>query len=87
MVAWGGIEPPTRGFSIFDLLNTNMRIIEIESPKTPEQLRLDQLKATSDRARNAVKQERQRQKMQKAQRALQTLRAPSSSTIKPIRPA
>ena len=63
-----------------------MKISEIESPKTPDQLRLDQLKATSDRARNAVKQERQRQKIQKAQKALQTLRAPSSATVKPIKP-
>jgi hypothetical protein len=64
-----------------------MKISEIESPKTPDQLRLDQLKATSDRARNAVKQERQRQKIQKAQKALQTLHAHSSATVKPIKPA
>lgn len=63
-----------------------MRISEIEAPKTPEQQRLAQLKAASDRARDAVKQERQRQKIQKAQKALQALRAPSSSTIKPIKP-
>ncbi len=62
-----------------------MKISEIESPKTPDQLRIDQLKATSDRASNAVKQERQRQKMQKAQKALQMLRAPSSATLKPIK--
>jgi hypothetical protein len=64
-----------------------VRITEIESPKTPDQQRLAQLKTTSDRARNAVKQERQRQKIQKAQKALQTLRAPSSATVKPIKPA
>jgi hypothetical protein len=63
-----------------------MRISEIEDQKTPEQQRLAQLKAASDRARDAVKQERQRQKIQKAQKALQTLRAPSSATIKPIKP-
>ena len=63
-----------------------MRISEIEAPKTPEQQRLAQLKAASDRARDAVKQERQRQKIQKAQNALQALRAPSSATIKPIKP-
>jgi hypothetical protein len=62
------------------------RFAEIESPKTPDQLRLDQLKASSDRARNAVKQERQRQKIQKAHKALQTLHAPSSATVKPIKP-
>ena len=63
-----------------------MRISEIEAPKTPEQQRLAQLKAASDRARDAVKQERQRQKIQKAQKALRNLRAPSSATIKPIKP-
>ncbi|MBM3336354.1 MAG: hypothetical protein FJY60_01470 [Betaproteobacteria bacterium] len=63
-----------------------MRISEIEAPKTPEQQRIAQLKAASDRARDALKQERQRQKMQKAQNTLQTLRAPSSATIKPIKP-
>lgn len=67
-------------------INIDMKISEIESPKTPDQLRIDQLKATSDRASNAVKQERQRQKIQKAQKALQTLRAPSSATLKPIKP-
>jgi hypothetical protein len=63
-----------------------MRISEIEAPKTPEQQRLAQLKAASDRARDAVKQERQRQKIQRAQKALRNLRAPSSATIKPIKP-
>ena len=63
-----------------------MKISEIEAPKTPEQQRLAQLKAASDRARDAVKQERHRQKIQKAQKALRTLRAPSSATIKPIKP-
>jgi hypothetical protein len=64
-----------------------VRISEIEAPKTHEQQRLAQLKAASDRARDAVKQERQRQKIQKAQKALQTLRTPSSATVKPIKPA
>ena len=63
-----------------------MRIAEIEAPKTPGQQRLAQLKATSDRARDAVKQERQRQKIQKAQKTLQALRQPSVTTIKPIKP-
>ena len=63
-----------------------MRIAEIEAPKTPEQQRLAQLKAASDRARDAVKQERQRQKIKKAQSTLHTLRQPSSATIKPIKP-
>ena len=63
-----------------------MRISEIEAPKTPEQQRLAQLKAASDRARDAVKQERQRQKIKKAQKTLQALRQPSITTIKPIKP-
>ena len=57
-----------------------MRLFELEAPRTPEQLRLDQLSATSQRASAAVKQERLRQKTQRAQQALQKLRMP----IKPI---
>jgi len=53
-----------------------MRIFEIDKPKSPEQLRLDQLRANSKRASNAVKAERNRQKLQRAQRALQALRNP-----------
>ena len=66
-----------------------MRITEIVNPKTPEQLRIDTLKANSDRAKNALKQERDRQKMQKAQKTLLSLRSPASKsvqTIKPIKP-
>ncbi len=61
-----------------------MKISEIETPKTPEQARLNQLKAVSDRAKNAVKQERQKQKIQSAPKPLQTLRNPTA--IKPIKP-
>ena len=53
-----------------------MKIYEIEGTKSPEQLRLDQLKATSKRASDAVKMERERQKAQRAQKALQKLRNP-----------
>ena len=42
-----------------------MKIYEIEGPKSPEQLRLDQLKASSKRASDAVKMERERQKAQR----------------------
>ena len=66
-----------------------MRIFEIEKPKTPEQLRLDQLRVTSKRARDALKTERDRQKAQRAQQALQKLRMPTkpkNSTIKTIKP-
>jgi hypothetical protein len=45
-------------------------------PKTPAQLRIDQLSAASKRAKDAVKQERLRQKAQRAQQALQRLRNP-----------
>ena len=65
-----------------------MRIFEIEKPKTPEQLRLDQLRVTSKRANDALKAERDRQKAQRAQQALQKLRMPTkpkNSTIKTIK--
>ena len=65
-----------------------MRIFELVKPKTPEQLRLDQLRATSQRASAAVKQERLRQQTQQTQKALQKLRMPvkpKPATIKPIK--
>jgi hypothetical protein len=61
-------------------INKFMRIFEIEKPKSPEQLRLDQLRANSKRASDAVKAERNRQKLQRAQRALQALRNPGIKT-------
>ena len=66
-----------------------MRIFEIEKPKTPEQLRLDQLRVSSKRASDALNAERDRQKAQRAQQALQKLRMPTkpkNSTIKTIKP-
>jgi hypothetical protein len=72
----------------FDLLiNKNMRINELVKPKTPEQLKLDQLRATRERATTAVQQERERQKTQRAQSALQLLtkaKAPNDKKLKPI---
>ena len=62
----------------------DMKIYEIEGPKSPEQLRLDQLKVTSKRASDAVKMERERQKAQRAQKAMQLLLKPKAKTIKPI---
>ena len=53
-----------------------MRIFKLEKPETPEQLRLDQLRATSKRASDALKIERDRQKAQRAQKTLQKLRSP-----------
>ncbi len=61
-------------------INRFMRIFEIEKPKSPEQLRLDQLRANSKRASNAVKIERNRQNLQRAQRALQALKKPGIKT-------
>jgi hypothetical protein len=57
-----------------------MRIFELEKPKSPEQLRLDQLRATSKRASDALKIERDRQKAQRAQKTLQKLGNPALST-------
>ncbi len=54
-----------------------MRIFELAKPKSPEQLRLDQLKASSKRATDALKTERERQKAQRAQKALRQLLKPS----------
>ena len=69
-------------------INKCMRLFELEAPKTPQQLRLDQLSATSQRASAAVKQERLRQKTQRAQQALQKLRMPAkprAAVNKPIK--
>ena len=57
-----------------------MRIFELAKSKSPEQLRLDQLKASSKRATDAVKVERERQKAQRAQKALHKLRNPGLKT-------
>jgi hypothetical protein len=57
-----------------------MRIFELEKPKSPEQLRLDQLRVTSKRASDALKIERDRQKAQRAQKTLQKLRSPALNT-------
>ncbi len=62
----------------------DMKIYEIEGPKSPERLRLDQLKASSKRASDALKMEKERQKAQRAQKAMQLLLKPKSKTIKPI---
>jgi hypothetical protein len=68
------------------LINKNMRINELVKPKTPEQLKLDQLRATRERATTAVQQERERQKTQRAQKALQLLTKPKSPTTKTTKP-
>jgi hypothetical protein len=47
---------------------------ETIKPKTPEQLRIDSLKATKDRAADALSAERQRQQVAKAQKSLAAAR-------------
>lgn len=59
-------------------------LAETIQPKTPEQLRLDSLKANKDRATNALAAERQRQKISKAQKALQVARTSVSSKPSPL---
>lgn len=57
-----------------------MRLNEFTTQtKTPDQLRIDSLKAAKDRAAKAVQSERQRQKVAKAQRALTVARQPNPS--------
>ena len=63
-----------------------MRIFELVKPKLSEQLILDQLRALSNRASDALKIELEGQKAQRAQKALQQLRKPKSNTIKSIQP-
>jgi cell division FtsZ-interacting protein ZapD len=49
--------------------------------KTPDQLRIDSLKATKDKAAKSLAAERQRQQVVKAQKALTVVR--QSKPIKP----
>ena len=53
-------------------------LVETNKPKTPEQLRLDSLKANKDRAADALTAERQRQKLAKAQQAITAARQASN---------
>lgn len=64
-------------------INTCMRYFEIAptAPKTPDQLRVDSLKAAKDRANDALKAERKRQTVVKAQQKLAAVQ-----TAKPIKP-
>ncbi len=56
-------------------------ISEITAPKTPEQLRLDNLKAAKDRANDALKSERDRQSKQRAMKTLSSLNKSNTPTI------
>lgn len=54
-----------------------MRFNEFGTPsKTPEQLRVDALKAAKDKAAKALADERQRQKVVKAQKNLASVMSP-----------
>ena len=62
-------------------INTCMQIHEVViKPKTPEQQRILSLKATKDRAADALAAERQRQKISKAQKALSAAQQTTSVT-------
>ena len=63
----------------FDSIIASPVLAETIKPKTPEQLRIDALKATKDRAADALAAERQQ--VAKAQRSLSVARLPK--TIKP----
>ena len=55
-----------------------MRFNEFATPnKTPEQLKVDSLKANKDKAAKALADERKRQQVAKAQKTLATVRAPA----------
>ena len=58
-------------------------LAETTKPKSPEQLRLDSLKANKDRAADALAAERQRQKLAKAQQALTAARKARSASNAP----
>ncbi len=64
-----------------------MRIQEVitkpQAPQTPEQSRIQALKAQAKRSQNAVKIERQRQKMQSAQKAISQLGTATTASLSP----
>jgi hypothetical protein len=58
----------------WDCIVASPVLAETIKPKTPEQLRIDNLKATKDRAADALSAERQRQQVAKAQKSLTAAR-------------
>ena len=64
-----------------DSIITMPVLAETIKPKTPEQQRIDALKANKDRAADALSAERQRQQVAKAQKAIADARQPKH--IKP----
>ena len=59
--------------------NEDREITEIIQPKTPEQVRIDNLKAAKDRANDALKIERDRQTKQRALKTLSNINKPKIS--------
>lgn len=63
------------------LVKEDMKIDELIATRTPEQQRLDSLKASKEHAANALKAERDRQKRSKAMKSLASLNpSPPPST-------
>lgn len=58
----------------FDSIIASPVLVETIKPQTPEQLRIDNLKATKDHAADALTAERQRQQVAKAQKSLAAAR-------------
>lgn len=58
----------------FDSIVSSLVLGETIKPKTPEQQRIDALKANKDRAADALSAERQRQQVLKAQKSLAAAR-------------
>ena len=65
----------------FDGIVASPTLAETQQPKSPEQLRIDNLKVAKDRAAAALSAERQRQQVSRAQKTLAAARQP-----KPIKP-
>ena len=65
-----------------DCIVASPALAENLKPKTPEQQRIDGLKAAKDRAADALAAERQRQQVAKAQKSLAAARLPKPT--KPI---
>ena len=65
----------------FDDIVASPTLAETQQPKSPEQLRIDNLKVAKDRAAAALSAERQRQQVSRAQKTLAAAGQP-----KPIKP-
>ena len=66
----------------FDSIVASPSLAETQHPKSPEQLRIDNLKATKDRAAAALSAERQRQQVAKAQKTLTAARQIKPTALK-----